>query len=112
MTLESLKSHQNLIGRNENQLVNDHRECIIINKISTDKKQIVYGFQNYFINIGKGFDQQITSTTDPLSYINTNINSIYIPDISKDARDEFITVINSLKNYSPGCNEMFASILK
>ena len=44
-----------------------------------------------------------------MSYINTNIHSIYIPDISKN---EIITVINTLKNSAPGIDEMPASILK
>ena len=44
-----------------------------------------------------------------MSYINTNIHSIYIPDISKN---EIITVINTLKKSAPGNDEMPASILK
>ena len=44
-----------------------------------------------------------------MSYINTNIHSIYIPDIKKN---EIITVINTLKNSAPGNDEMPASILK
>ena len=44
-----------------------------------------------------------------MSYIDTNIHSIYIPDISKN---EIITVINTLKNSAPGNDEMPASILK
>ena len=57
----------------------------------------------------KSLAQQITSTINPLSYINTNIHSIYIPDISKN---EIITVINTLKNSAPGNDEMPAPILK
>ena len=36
---------------------------------------IVNGFNNYFVNIGKYIAQQINNTTNPLCYINTNINS-------------------------------------
>ena len=61
------------------------------------------------MNIGRSLSQHITSTTNPLSYINTNINSIYIPEILKN---EIKTVIYSLKNSSPGYDEMPASILK
>ena len=67
------------------------------------------GFNNYFVNIVKSLAQQITSTINLLSYINTNINSIYIPDILKN---EIITVVYSLKKLSPGYDEMPASILK
>ena len=44
-----------------------------------------------------------------MSYINTNIHSIYIPDIPKI---EIITVIKTLNNSAPGNDEMPASILK
>ena len=51
----------------------------------------------------------MASTINLLSYINTNIHSIYIPDISKN---EIITVINTLQNSAPGNDEITASILK
>ena len=56
----------------------------IYSKITTDKNQIANSFNNYFLNIEKSISQQITSTINPLSYINTNIHSIYIPDIYKN----------------------------
>ena len=82
---------------------NDHEDFYINSKLTIDKKQIANSFNNYFVNIGKSLAQQITSTIYPLSYINTNIHSIYIPDISKN---EIITVINTLKNSAPGNDEM------
>ena len=81
----------------------------INSKITIDKKQIANSFNNYFVNIRKSIAQQIKSTINPLSYINTNIHSIYIPDISKN---EIITVSNTLKNSAPRNDEMPASILK
>ena len=68
----------------------DNEEFVINYKITLDGKEIAKGFNNYFVNIGRSLAQQITTTINPLSYINTNINSIYIPDILKN---ENITVV-------------------
>ena len=53
--------------------------------------------------------QNVSGTTNPLSYMNTNINSIYIPEI---IINEIKTIIYSLKNACPGYDEMPASIVK
>ena len=106
---KSWKVIKNIIQKSENKFSCNNEEFVINNKITSDGKEIANGFNNYFVNIGRSLAQQITSTINPLSYINTNINSIYIPDILKN---EIITVIYSLKNSSPGYDEMPASILK
>ena len=100
---------KDVIGKYEHRLYNDHEDFYINSKLTIDKKQIENSFNNYFVNIGKSLAQQITSTINPLSYKNTNIHSIYIPDIYKN---EIIIVINTLKNSAPGNDEMPASILK
>ena len=105
----SWKVIKNIIQKSEYKLSGNHEEFVINNKITSDGKEIANGFNNYFVNIGRSFAQHITSTTNPLSYINTNINSIYIPEILKN---EIQTVIYSLKNSSPGYDEMPASISK
>ena len=46
-------------------------------------EQNANSFNNYFVNICKCFAQQLTRTIHQLTYINNNIHSIYIPDISK-----------------------------
>ena len=106
---KSWKVIKNIIQKSENKFSCNNEEFVINNKITSDGKEIANGFNNYFVNIGRSLAQQITSTINPLSYINTNINSIYIPDILKN---EIITVIYSLKNSSPGYDEMSASISK
>ena len=80
---KSWKVIKDVIGKHEHRLCNDHEDFYINSKLTIDKKQIANSFNNYFVNIGKSLAQQITSTINPLSYINTNIHSIYIPDISK-----------------------------
>ena len=104
---KSWKVIKDVIGKHEHRLYNDHEDFYMNSKLTIDKNQIANSFNNYFVNIGKSLAQQITSTINPLSYINTNIHSIYIPDIKK-----IITVINTLKNSAPGNDEMPASILK
>ena len=105
----SWKVIKNIIKKSVNKLSGNHEEFVINNKITSDGKEIANGFNNYFVNIGRSLAHQITSTTNPLSYVNTNINSIQIPEILKN---EIITVIYSFKNSSPGNDEMPASILK
>ena len=79
-----------IIQKSENKLSGNHEEFVINNKITSDGKEIANGFNNYFVNIERSLALHITSTTNPLSYINTNINSIYIPEILKN---EIKTVI-------------------
>ena len=69
-----------MINNSENKCSCNNEEFVINNKITSDGKETANGFNNYFVNIGRSLAQQITSTISPLSYINTNINSIFIPD--------------------------------
>ena len=85
------------------------KNLFINNKITSDGKEIANRYNNYFVNIGRSLAQQITNTINPLSFINTNNNNIYIPDILKN---EIITVVYSLKNSSPGYDEIPVSMLK
>ena len=80
---QSWKVIKHIIGKHEHRLYNDHEDFYINSKITTDNNQIASSFHNYFVNIGKSLSQQITSTINPLSYINTDIHHIYIADISK-----------------------------
>ena len=109
MISDSLGKLKNIIQKSDNKFSCNNDEFVINNKITSDGKEIASGLNNNFINIGRSLAQQITSTINPLSCINTNINSIYIPDILKN---EIITVVYSLKNVSPGYDAMPASILK
>ena len=74
---------KDVIGKHEHIPYNDHEDFYINNKITIDKNQIANSFNNYFVDIRESLAQQITSTINPLSYINTNIHSIYVPFIFK-----------------------------
>ena len=79
---------KNILQKSENKLSCNNEEFVINNKITSNGKEIANGFNNYFENIGRSLAQQILNIApmNPLSYINTNINSIYIPDILKNEK--------------------------
>ena len=70
---------------------------------------ICNAFNNYFVQIGPLLAKEITSTINPLSYVSSILNSIYIPPITED---ELTIVILSLKNSSAGWDAIPASIVK
>ena len=65
----------------------------------TDNLDIANGFNNFFVSIGPNLKSDI----DPLSYVNNNINSIVVQEVSCSQVRE---VINSLNNSSPGHDEL------
>ena len=66
-------------------------------------------FNNYFVQIGPQLASNITCTISPMSYVNYVMNSIVVPDITTT---EVRKIILSLKNSSPGWDEIPASIAK
>ena len=76
---------------------------LIEDTLVTDSLDIANGFNNFFVSIGPKLAKDLTSNTDPLSYVNFNINSIVTTDISGNQIRE---VINSLNNSSPGHDEL------
>ena len=66
-------------------------------------------FNNYFVNVGSSLAKNIQTETDPLHYIESLKNSIYIPDIYMD---EVRTIISAITNSASGNDELPASILK
>ena len=65
----------------------------------TDNLDITNGFNNFFVSIGPNLKSDI----DPLSYVNNNINSNVVQEVSCSQVRE---VINSLNNSSPGHDEL------
>ena len=64
---------------------------------------IANGFNNFFVSIGPKLANNLKSDIDPLSYVNNNINSIVVQEVSCSQVRE---VINSLNNSSPGHDEL------
>ena len=76
---------------------------LIEDKIVTDSLDIANGFNNFFVSIGPKLANNLKSDIDPLSYVNYNITSIVVQEVSSNQVRE---VINSLNNSSPGHDEL------
>ena len=55
---------------------------LIEDTLVTDSLDIANGFNNFFVSIGPTLAKYLTSHIDPLSYVDFNINSIVVTDIS------------------------------
>ena len=81
------------------------------NTTSSDPNIICNSFNNFFANIGSSLASKIPKCNKcPLSYIKNNIvDSIYIEGVSSD---EIKNIIISLKNSSPGWDDIHAKVVK
>ena len=68
-----------------------------------DSLDIANGFNNVFVSIGPKLVNNLKSDIDPLSYVNYNINSIVVQEVSSN---QVRGVMNSLNNSSPGHDEL------
>ena len=78
-------------------------------KETCDKHAITNAFNKYFVQVGPRLANKINNTTDPLSYVTSSVNSIFIPYVSEN---EITEVIQSLKNSSACHDSILASIAK
>ncbi len=79
------------------------------NTVVTDNTEIANLFNNFFVSIGPTLAKDLTCDVNPMSYVRSIPNSIVVLSISAA---EIRNVIISLKNSSPGWDEMPASVLK
>ena len=75
----------------------------------SDNVTIADSFNEYFVNVGKSLAQKITSTDDPLSYIDYNNLCISELVVSENCVK---TVISQLNNSAPGHDGLPPSIMK
>ena len=52
-------------------------------------------FNNYFLNVGETLSKNIVSPGDPLSYVNSNLTTIFYPSIQEI---EIFNVMSLLNN--------------
>ena len=76
---------------------------LIEDKLVTDSLDLANGFNNFFVSIGPKLANNLKSDIDQLSYVNYDINSIIVEEMSSNQLRE---VINSLNNSSPGHDEL------
>ena len=72
-------------------------------------KLFTNAFNNYFLNVGKPFSKIIVSTGDPLSYVNSNLITIFVPSIQEI---EILNVLSLLNNSTAGYNDLQLAIMK
>ena len=89
---------------------NQNRTFCINGKNTTNVSKIVNEFNNFFVSVGVDLAKNIKCSVNPLSYVNTLNNiCIVLPEISIA---EVTNVIRSLKESSPGWDNIPAFILK
>ena len=100
---------KNIINKEDNRRSAKYIVFLINNQYISDGKIIANTFNNYFVNVGSSLAKNIQTETDPLHYIESNENSIYIPDIYMD---EVRTIMTTITNSASGNGELPALILK
>ena len=94
--------NQNTNNRNPSTFKMDHETV-------TDPCIISNGFNKYFVEIGPKLAENLNTPVDPLSYLDRNCKSIFLPAISEN---ETLRAINSLKNASAGWDQIPTFIAK
>ena len=105
---KSWKIMREVIGKHSNA---DLNKCVFnVNGSETNNSQIITNeFNDYFVNIGPVLANHFDDSLNPLQYVNSVVNSIYIPIISEA---EVTETMFSLKNSSAGWDEIPAHIIK
>ena len=98
-----------LTGQGDKNSQKKNHEFMINNKMISDNVTIADSFNEYFVNVGKSLAQKITSTDDPLSYI--DYNNLCIPELVV-SENCVKTVISQLNNSAPGHDGLPPSIMK
>ena len=106
---KSWKIIKNMIGKEDNRCYMNQIYFLINGQYISNSNTIANSFNNYFINVGNSLASSIQSENDPLLYLQTNIKSIYIPELDKI---EIKSTISSMNNSSSGYDELPASIMK
>ena len=106
---QSWKILKTIIGKHTNNLKKRKMSFSIKDVIVTDNQIIANEFNNFFVSIGPTLAHDLSSDVNPLSYVNTVVNSIVIPTITTL---EVRNIISYTKNSSPGCDDIPAVIGK
>ena len=75
----------------------------------TDPYIISNKFNKYFVEIGHKLAENLNTPVDPLSYLDRNCNSIFLPETSEN---KTLRTINSLKNASASWDQIPTFIVK
>ena len=104
----SWKILKSIIGKNSG-CSKRKMKLTINNETVYNSRTIANEFNNFFVSIGPALADTITCSVDPMSYVDNIMNSIAISYVSNmDVKN----IILSLKNSSPGYDELPAFIAK
>ena len=98
-----------LLDKDAGNNVSKSIDFVVNNTMTCDPTQISNSFNNYFISVGSTLANNIHSTVNPLLYVDSNVNSIIMPEMSEE---EITSVILSINNSAPGYDDMPASVMK
>ena len=98
-----------VIGKEDNISSTSCNEFIINNKLVTDGHIISNSFNEYFVNVGRLLSEDIDCDTNPLHYVQNNLNSMCLHEITAA---EVMTVISMLNNSAAGHDGVPAFIMK
>ena len=82
---------------------------LVENKEVSDSSEVANIFNDYFIKVGSNLAEQIISDINPLSYVNHNHHTLFIPNIEEI---EIKNIILTLKNTAAGHDDLPGSIMK
>ena len=105
---QSWKILKTIIGKGVNKTNKKLNFCIIGNNV-TESELIANEFNELFTTIGSKLSSIISCTVSPMSYVDITEHSIYI---YATTLTEVKQIIKSLKNRSPGWDEIPAFLLK
>ena len=90
---------------------NNIKTSFIINNKRIDNALLIANeFNTYFVSVGQTLDANLAPTSvNPIDFLQPNPCSLVFNHIEET---EVATIINSLKNSSPGCDGIPATIVK
>ena len=102
------KIMREVIGTKNN--LNNDSSVFKINNIEVKDKEIISNeFNNYFVKIGSKLACKCQSSKNPLQFVKSSLNSIFISNITET---EVTETILDLNNSSPGYDEVPSIVLK
>ena len=98
-----------IIGKEDKLKRMKHIDFIIDDRLIDDPVIIANHFNDYFIHVGSNLAKHINCSVNPLEYMSSSCNELFIPYITKK---EIQCTITTLKNSSAGVDELMPSVMK
>ena len=92
-----------LLDKDAGNNVSKSIDFVVNNTMTYDPKQISNNFNDYFISVGSTLASNIHSNVNPLLYVDSNVNSIIMPEVSEE---EISSVILSINYSAPGYDDI------